>query len=475
MSFVSFEFVIFLAAVILFYYLLPVRMRWMVLLTASMGFYVLSAGKAVLILAVMIIVSFLFSLVISRNRKKIWLAAAITATVLPVLITKNLEHIWVSNLHRESHNFIAVLGISFFVMQMIAYYVDIYRGKTEPEKNPFRYALFISFFPQILQGPIPRFSQLHEQLNEGHKFDPDKFTKGLQLIIWGFFLKLMIADKAGIFVDEVFSNTDTYKGAYIWIAAILYSVQLYADFSSCVSIAQGVSELMGIRLSDNFDHPYFSLSIKEFWGRWHMSLSSWLKDYIYIPLGGNRKGAARKYLNVMITFIVSGIWHGSGLNYLAWGVMHGMYQITGALTEKPRDAVYRVFGVEKNTRGYEWLKRAGTFFWVMLAWVMFRAESLTLGIEMICSMFSCFNPWVLFSDSILELGLSWREWCMLILSVYTLVRVSELQKKCSIRDRIMAQPLIFRWALYILAIVVIFVFGTYGHGFSAKDFIYAGF
>lgn len=475
MNFVSFEFIGFVVAAVLLYYLLPINKRWIVLLTASIGFYAIAAFKALPVFLAMIAGSYIFSRLISRYKSRQLLAGAIVSTAFPVLLIKNIEHIWVADLHLRPHNFVTILGISFFTMQMIAYYIDIYREKVIPEKNVLKYALFVSFFPQILQGPIPRFEQLHLQLIEGHKFEAEEFSKGLQLIVWGFFLKLMIADKAGIIVDEVFSKYDTYKGAYIWVAAALYSVQLYTDFSSCVSIAQGVSQLMGIKLADNFRHPYFSLSVKEFWGRWHLSLSSWLKDYIYIPLGGNRKGRFRKYVNIMLTFIVSGIWHEAGLNYLAWGIMHGMYQIMGESAEGFRNTAYKLAGINKGTLGYRWLRRTGTFFWVMIAWVMFRAESLKVGIKMIYSMFTCFNPWVIFSDALLELGLSWREWCVLGLSVGVLIKVSRLQEKYVIRDKILKQPLILRWMLYIAIIVVILIFGTYGYGFSAKDFIYAGF
>ncbi|MCI8741586.1 MAG: MBOAT family protein, partial [Lachnospiraceae bacterium] len=201
-------------------------------------------------------------------------------------------------------------------------------------------------------------------------------------IVWGFFLKLMIADKAAVVVNEVFGNWEAYRGGYVLVAGGLYSIQLYADFLSCVCLARGTAELFGIRLPENFRSPYRAESVKEFWGRWHISLSSWLRDYIYIPLGGNRKGRLRKWLHIFVVFTVSGIWHGAGYKYLFWGWMHGAYQVCGELTGSLQNRLFQVLGFPESGRGRGWLRRAGTWFWVMVAWIIFRAESLRQGLRM---------------------------------------------------------------------------------------------
>ena len=337
-----------------------------------------------------------------------------------------------------------------------------------------KYALFISFFPQIVQGPIPRYEQLGKQLYAGHRFDERGFCSGIQMILWGFFLKMMIADKAAVIVNTVFDHPKAYQGGYVLAAAVMYSIQLYADFLSCVCLAQGCAELFGIRLSDNFRHPYFAESVKDFWGRWHISLSSWLRDYVYIPLGGNRRGKLRKYVNIGLTFLVSGIWHGARNKYIGWGLMHAGYEIGGDLTADMQRRIYRKLHLE-NTAALRYIRRAWTCFWVMLAWIIFRAGNLKTGLFMLYNMFAVYNPWIFWNDSLLQLGLGWKDWTVLAVSIAILIKVSILQESGSVRDRIAAWPLPFRWGLYILAVMTIVLCGSYGWGYNASDFIYGGF
>ena len=285
----------------------------------------------------------------------------------------------------------------------------------------------------------------------------------------------MIADKAGVVVNNIFDNYELYPGLYVVVGGVLYSIQLYTDFMACTTISKGVSEIFGIHLMDNFDHPYMAVSIKDFWRRWHQSLSTWLRDYVYIPLGGNRKGKLMKYINLLVTFFVSGIWHGADYNYIVWGLLHGVYQITGELTGKIKGKIYDKLRMPEEIAVRRWIQRAGTFIWVTLAWIIFRADQLGHAITMIKSIFTVYNPWILFDDSLLRLGLSWKEWCVLVLSVMLLVKVSKKQEEVCIRDRILSQHIIVRWFIYVAAISVIWVFGTYGYGFDVKDFIYGGF
>ncbi len=481
MVFISFYFYLFLAAVIIAYYIIPVKFRWYILLLASFSFYwymSLYSWQKFFALTGTALVCWFLSKFMERGHKRrnICLIISVSCTAIPLLIVKESPFITVITHKTIPDRLFVPVGIAFYSMQLIAYVVDVYNNKIESEKNCLKFLLFAGWFPQIIQGPIPRYAQLSHQLSEGHKFDERKFVKGFMLILWGFFLKLCVADKAGVFVDNVFDNFPTYRGSFVLVAGILYSFQLYADFLACTSLAQGISELFCIDLADNFNHPYFSTSVKDFWHRWHISLSTWLKDYIYIPLGGNRKGKARKYLNLLATFAVSGIWHGSGYKFLFWGLLHGLYQILGEIMIPFKNIIDKSLYLNDHPYFRDFCKKIFTFFIVMLAWIIFRADHLTTGLSMIKSIFTVYNPWIFTNDGLFELGLCWKEFILLIFCLLTLLTVSRKQENgIKIRDRILECNLFTRWFLYIGTIIFILIFGTYGYGFNAKDFIYGGF
>ena len=473
----------FLAILLLAYYCVPARVKWIVLLAGSMVFYVLAVKSPVLIGAflAMIALSYGFGLIIERarnqeeeSRSKVWTAAGIMLTAAPLLCFKATEYGALSSVI-GARTLILPLGASFFTLQMIAYMADIYKGKIEAQKNPFQYALFISFFPHIIQGPIPRYSQLGDQLLQPHRFKTENLVRGFHLILWGSFLKFMIADKAGLVVDAVFENTAKYQGMYVLAAGALYSIQLYTDFMSCTYMSRGAARCMGIDVINNFDHPYFATSIKDFWRRWHISLSTWLRDYVYIPLGGNRRGKFFKYVNLVLTFAVSGIWHGGSLKFLFWGLLHAFYQIAGEFTYRFRERLYSAAKIEKDSYLKHIIKSLGTFFFAMTAWIIFRADSLTQALTMIRSMFTVHNYWIFFDDSLLTLGLEWKEWGVLFQSLALLFVISYVQTKQSVSSWILRQHIIVRWTFYIGAVLAIMIFGTYGFGYDAKDFIYGGF
>ncbi len=469
MNYTSFSFYVFLVIALVAYYVIPKAYRWLAILLANFCFvwFASESISKLVFFAGTIVVSYLFGLLLEKRKNKTWLFAGILISACPLLIDRLLGFIEGKVPENIVSSIVIPLGLSFYTMQIIAYLVDIYRGKIKPQNNFFKYALFISFFPQIIQGPIPRYDMLSDQLIEGHAFNEKDFLRGIQLIIWGFFLKFMIADKAGVVVNTIFDDYNSYKGLYIWIAGILYSLQLYTDFLGCVTLSQGIAQLFGINLMDNFKHPYFSDSIKDFWRRWHISLSSWLRDYIYIPLGGNRKGTYRKNINLLVTFAVSGLWHGGGIKFIFWGLMHGVYQLIEGLVpilQKKYEGAKRLLRILVN------------FYFVMIAWIVFRADDLKAGLKMIYRMFKGFNPWIFFDGAIYDLGLVQREWEVLILSILVLFWVSRKQEAgIVIRERFEQRALPVRWFIYILAIVVIWVFGTYGFGYDATDFIYGGF
>ena len=478
MSYTSLNFYLLLLLIVIVYYTLPLKIRWFALLAGSLSFYYIISKSGFIIFLATILATYLFGIFISASKNKIvakiHLFIAVTVSVFPLFAIKTSNFV-MSIFDIEKTSWIVPVGISFYSLQLISYIVDIYRGKIKPQKNILKYMLFASFFPQIIQGPIPRYEQLGKQLFEGHRFDEDEITKGIHLVIWGFFLKFMIADKAGVVVNTIFDNYKLYPGLYVVVGGILYSIQLYADFMACTTISQGVAQIFGIHLMDNFEHPYMAVSIKDFWRRWHISLSSWLRDYVYIPLGGNRKGKFMKYVNLLLTFFISGIWHGADYNYIVWGLLHGIYQIVGDLTAKIKGKVYDRLKMPEGIAVRRWIQRAGTFIWVTLAWIIFRADTLGHAVTMIRSIFTIRNPWILFNDSLFQLGLSWKEWCVLVLSVMLLIKVSMKQEEVCIRDRILNQHIVVRWFIYVAAISVIWVFGTYGYGFDVKDFIYGGF
>lgn len=482
MSFVSVGFYIFILLFVLIYYIVPIKHRWTILLGASLLFYYTLDKQGFPRLLGTVIFSYMVAMLLAHCKKKgiknktqkLILVVSVVLVLLPLFVVKEGNFITTELLHGGVREYIVPIGISFYTLQIIGYLVDVYKGRTICQKNPAKYMLFVTYFPQIIQGPIPRYEKM-KQLFVGHFFDEVAFSKGCHLIIWGFFLKMMIADKAAVVVDTVFLSFDIYKGWYILLAGILYSIQLYTDFQACVCIAKGVSALFGINLDDNFKHPYFSQSTKEFWSRWHISLSLWLRDYIYIPLGGNRKGAIRKWINLYIVFIVSGMWHGAGYKYIVWGIMHATYQLIGSITEPYRNRFYQCLHIEERSALQVFVKQCFTFLAVMFAWIIFRADTLQEGMDMIVSIFTVWNPWVIFSDQIFTLGLDWKDFVVLLISCIVLIRVSCLQEKGSVSDLILRQHLIVRWGIYIISIIGIMIFGTYGFGFNAQDFIYGGF
>ena len=467
---------------LVFYYIIPLRFRWLALLIGSMAFYMyLSQGSMVKFFMIIVLsfVSWICSLLmeLDEKHKRVYLLISISMIAFSLLAIKEYSFILTFFSHKDLPDWWLVpVGIAFFSLQMISYNVDVYKGSIASERNFFKYLLFTSFFPQIIQGPIPRYSHLAKQLFKGNRFDERKIVKGFMLILWGFFLKLCIADKAGIIVNKVFDNYPTYGGIYVLVAGVLYSIQLYTDFMACTSLAQGISNLFGIDLTDNFMHPYFANSIKDFWRRWHISFSSWLRDYIYIPLGGNREGKYRKYVNIILTFAVSGIWHGAGMKYLFWGILHGVYQLIGEAIEPVRRKICNKFNIGKNSFGYLVYRRIATFILVMLAWIIFRADRLKTGLSMVKSIVTVWNPWILTNDKLYSLGLGWKDFHVLILCIMLLLFVSSIQERgIVIRDYILNKNIVLRWLIYITAILFIMVFGTYGYGFDAQAFIYGGF
>jgi len=274
-----------------------------------------------------------------------------------------------------SFNALLPVGISFYTFQALGYSIDTYYGRVRAERNFITYALFVTFFPQLVAGPIERTENLLPQFKVNHEFDYDRVTSGLRLAAWGMFKKVVIADRLAVYVNGVFNNPAVYPGASLALASFFFAFQIYCDFSGYSDIAIGCAKVLGFNLMSNFRQPYFSRSITEFWRRWHISLSTWLKDYLYIPLGGNRKGEARQKINLLITFLISGLWHGAAWHFVIWGALHGVFQVIGRITAKFRNVVSRKIGLTEESRIRKVIQVCVTFTLVCFAWVFFRANS----------------------------------------------------------------------------------------------------
>lgn len=476
MDFISVAYLGFLSILIIFYYLIPKNRQWILLLVSGIFFYSCFSLRMWIFLLFTAMTTYLYARFLHRSVKWLFLITGGNVLVLIILKASASGLPFVSVLGFDRLALLLPVGISFYTLQTIAYMVDVHKGKIEAQGNFFKYLLFITFFPQILQGPIPRYEELGEKLYKGHDYCRENLRNGAYLVLWGFFQKLVIADRCNLVVNEIFANYMNYDGIYFWIGGILYSVQLYTDFAGCVSIAAGSAQMLGIKLPENFNHPYMAVSVKDFWRRWHISLSRFLKDYIYIPLGGNRKGKPRKYFNLFITFLISGIWHGIGTHFLAWGLLHGAYQVMGEILVPLKRGLMKLTGMKKDCFAHRLLSRLFTCFLVMTAWIFFRAENTSKAIYMTVHLFMKWNPWILVSGQLYSLGLAEEEWLLLILCVILLIAAGILHERgVRIRERFAEQPLFFRWFVLFTGIFVILIAGIYGPGYDAAQFIYGGF
>ena len=374
MNFNSLSYLLFLPLVCLVHWRLPHRLRWLWLLGASWLFYFLWEPRAGLLLVGITIVTWLCARGISRSERtsarRLLLALALI-TALGVLGIFKYAGFFASMLGLDlSLRILLPVGISFYTFQTLSYVLDVYRGRIEPEEHFGYYALFVTFFPQLVAGPIERPEHLLPQLREVRTWNRQNLTDGGWLLLSGYFKKVVIADGLASFVDRVFAAPLTAAGSEVILGTILFGLQIYCDFSGYTDIARGSAQLLGIDLMENFKHPYRAESIRAFWRRWHISLTGWFTDYVYIPLGGSRKGIVRQLVNVIIVFLLSGLWHGAGWTFVAWGCIHGLYMASGTLLARREKAVKR------HRRCMIILRKVRTFSLVSFAWLFFRAETL---------------------------------------------------------------------------------------------------
>lgn len=473
-QYLSLSFVCFVVMVLGVYYLVQAKLRGGVLLAGSLVFYACFDVRYLILLLFVAASTFACAKRLGPDGKgrpflvgclavngALWWAVK----VLPAWVSTQLTASW-----------IVPVGISYYMLQAAAYLVDVYRGRICCETRFWKYLLFLSYFPGIIQGPISRYDQLGPQLTQTGKFNLENILSALTLVLFGMVKKLVIADRVGIFVNYCFGNYAQLQGVVLYVGAVLYAFQLYADFSGCVDICRGVSAMFGIELTRNFDAPYMAQSIKEFWSRWHLSLSSWLKDYIYIPMGGNRKGKARKDLNLAVTFAVSGIWHGAGWNFLVWGVLQALYQILGEYTQGLRTKVKRLLKVRSGSFSDRFYRRFLTFHLTVFSWIFFRAENLACAVGYICNMFASADFLVMFSAEPYLHGVNAVGLTIAAVHLGVMMCLEWMgQKKDIIIAAIRDSHMVLRWGIYLALIFDILLFGAYGSGYDITGFLYGGF
>lgn len=491
MLFNSFNFMLFFPIVVFCYFLIPDRLKQLWLLAASYYFYMSWNARYGLLILFCTFCTYLCGLLIEGSREnprktKIYIASCI-AIALGLLGYYKYTGFALSTLERVLHPFgilwkmpavdiVLPVGISFFTFQAISYVIDVYRGDIYAEKNFFQYALFVSFFPQLVAGPIERSKNLLKQLAVPQRFSFENAREGILLMIWGYFLKMVIADRAAILVNAIYADAFSYQGWYMIVAALLFAVQIYCDFSGYSIIAMGAAKVLGIHLMENFDAPYLSESVSEFWRRWHISLSSWFKDYLYIPLGGSRKGTLRKHINKIIVFLASGLWHGAQWSFVIWGGLNGFYQVAGDILMPLRKKAVQILRINPDSIGHRLYRITMTNILICLALVFFRSNSVSEAIRIVHGMLTVHNPWILMDGSLYALGLDQKNFLLLLISIGLLFFADFCKTRgIVLRDIIIRQDYWVRWLIISLSISGILLFGIWGTSYDATNFIYFQF
>ena len=480
MLFNSLTFIIFLAVVLVLYYTLPQKLKWIMLLIASCIFYMGWRAELIILIVISTLSNWLLARLIydKPEKKKVFLIISLIINfgllfVFKYMVFINHSFMWLYNYLGWTYpikdfDIVLPMGISFYTFQAASYTIDVFYGKYKPERNYFKLALFIMFFPQLVAGPIERADRLLGQLFTKHKLELANISQGSKLMLMGYFKKIVIADRASVLVDAIYNSPQEYKGLPLVVATLFFTVQIYCDFSGYTDIARGVAKLMGIDLMINFDRPYFSKNIKEFWRRWHISLSSWLRDYIYIPLGGSRCSLIKKYRNIMITFLASGLWHGANWTFVLWGGLHGLYQVIGDLKNK-------IIPIKSDFFVLNIFRIIICFVLVAFAWIFFRANTISDTVYIIKNIFSGWENisnlqylYVTFNN----MGLKLFEIVILSVAILFLIFTEVISFKYDIHKLLNKGPFIFRFVYYYILACFILMMGVFAGG---GQFIYFQF
>lgn len=487
MLFNSLEFMLFFPIVTILYFLLPHQLRWGMLLLASCLFYMAFIPIYILILIVTIIVDYFAGIWIEDSqgpKRKLFLILSIITTCLVLLVFKyfnffNSSFAFVAKLFHWSYpirmvNIILPIGLSFHTFQSLSYVIEVYRGHQKAERHFGFYSLYVMFYPQLVAGPIERPQNLLHQFREEHVFKYHRVTNGLKLMAWGLFKKVVIADRLAVLVNTVYNNPTGYEGLALIIATVFFAFQIYCDFSGYSDIAIGAAQVMGFKLMENFNRPYYSKNISEFWKRWHISLSTWFKDYFYISLGGNRVTKWRWQFNLFFTFLISGLWHGANWTYVIWGALNGFYLVFALWTHKIRKNMAEITGLSKHPGIHKALQVATTFGLICIAWIFFRANRLSdawyilthllVGIEHVVDL-------KYMGETVRMLGLKKMELGIAVLSIGVMEVVHLTQRSYNVRQLLSEKPVWVRWGMYYAVLLAIIYLGVFGK----NNFIYFQF
>lgn len=530
MLFTSYEFLEFLLFLFLLYYILPRRWQWKVLLAAGFLFYFHAGPVYCVYISVTILTTWFAGRRIDAARDKqdrwlqenrdclskeekkshkakvkhgtwLWTLGCLLLN-LGILAVVKYTNFVISNVNAvlgavgngkplEFLDIIVPLGISFYTFQSMGYIIDVYRGTVEAEKNPFRFALFVSFFPQLIQGPISRFGDLKKTLFEPHPFDRQEVCLGLQRILWGFFKKLVIADRILAGVNTLIHGPDTYRGAYVFVGMLFYALELYADFTGGIDITIGIAQALGIRVTENFIRPYFSKNIKEYWNRWHITMGSWFTDYIFYPISvckpilklskfsRNRLGEVigkrvPVYLSSFAVWFATGIWHGASWNFIAWGLGNWLV----IMVSQELEPLYKRFHGRFHVGGrfaFRLFQVARTVLLMSCLRLFDCYRDVPLTFRMFGSMFSEGNWSVLWNGALLDIGLSAVDYGILLCGLVILIAVSLLQRTGSVREKIGRLPYWGKFALWYGLFLAVLLMGAYGVGYDSSQFIYNQF
>jgi D-alanyl-lipoteichoic acid acyltransferase DltB (MBOAT superfamily) len=486
MLFNSAHFLLFFVMVMAIYFAIPHRFRWALLLTASYIFYMSLKPAYVILVMILTVISYYAGLQMGKtevkSKRKRFLIVAVLANLGFLFLFKYYDFFNSSFKTLFSHyhlsyeipalHFILPVGISFYTFKSLSYVMDVYRGNKSPEKHLGYLALYVAFFPQLLAGPIERATRFLPQLYEKLDFDYQRVTKGLKLMLWGLFQKMVIADNLATLVDSVYNDPAHHHGISLILATLFFAFQIYCDFSGYSDIAIGAAQVMGYKTMENFNRPYFSKSIPDFWRRWHISLSAWFRDYLYIPMGGNRVSIPRWYFNLFIVMLVCGFWHGANWTFLVWGGLHGIYLVFSVMTQGIRDRMTRRIGLDKMPKLRHYFRVLITFSLVSFAWIFFRANSLSDALYVIHHLPTGWES--LLRHGLKEtpfLGALKLEFMIAVFSIVLLLLVHFMERQSRIVEKVSEGPIWLRWPIYYGIVLSILLFGNFG----SKQFIYFQF
>ncbi|MBN2052424.1 MBOAT family protein [Candidatus Woesearchaeota archaeon] len=481
MLFNSISFLIFLPVVVLLYFSIPHKYRWIILLVSSYYFYMSWKPEFIILIIISTIVDYGASHNIVRSKSKpkriFFLCFSLLSNFALLFSFKYFN--FFNNALGDFLRLISIpwdpvvlsvilpVGISFYTFQTVGYTIDVYRGVIKPERHFGIFAVYVSFFPQLVAGPIERAKNLLPQFYEKHKFSYTQAADGIKLMLWGFFKKIVVADRLAVVVNAVYNNTQNYTGIPLILATVFFAFQIYCDFSGYCDIAIGAAQVMGFRLMDNFKRPYFSRSISEFWKRWHISLSTWFRDYLYISIGGNRVSIPRWYLNIFIVFVVSGLWHGANWTFVIWGALHGFYMMFGALTQKVRDFIAEKIGLVKLPKLRTIIQVIIVFILADIGWVFFRANNVSDAVYVLTHIFP-----LSLNFSGVYFGAMTR-WGLIVAfaAIIFMESIHFMQEHFRMRQFLSNKPVVLRWTIYLALIFIILLFGV----FNETPFIYFQF